>query len=115
MVIALFVWKWGAFDIFHIVDSFSRRTLDYCTRDKSSLRSSRNLLRGIVRFSIYVIGLLVILCTLGISIMPIIASLGIGSLTVALALQPTLDSFDCCQFLLHLNVKFKINLYFTII
>ena len=38
-------------------------------------------------------GLLVLLGTLGISITPIIASLGITSLAVALALQPTLENF----------------------
>ena len=39
------------------------------------------------------VGLLVLMGTLGISITPIIASLGITSLAVALALQPTLENF----------------------
>ena len=46
-----------------------------------------------IRCAIVCIGLLVLLGTLGISITPIIASLGITSLAVALALQPTLENF----------------------
>jgi small-conductance mechanosensitive channel len=47
-----------------------------------------NLARGVV----LVIGLLVILDTLGISITPIITALGVGGLAVALALQDTLSN-----------------------
>jgi len=47
----------------------------------------------IIRIVIYVIGLLLLLDYLGIPISPLIASLGIGGLAVALALQPTLSNF----------------------
>jgi len=57
------------------------------------LRSSTGILAGIARSVILVIGVLVILGTLGISVTPLIASLGITSLAVALALQPTLENF----------------------
>jgi len=43
-----------------------------------------------VRLIVLVIGLMIILATLGIEITPMLASLGIGALAVALALQPTL-------------------------
>ncbi len=42
---------------------------------------------------VFGIGFLVLLDSFGISITPIMASLGIGSLAVALALQPTLENF----------------------
>lgn len=62
--------------------------------DKSSLlQSSRPIVKGISRSFVFGIGVLVLLGTLGISITPLIASLGIGSLAVALALQPTLENF----------------------
>lgn len=57
------------------------------------LRGSESIVRGVGRTFIIGIGVLVLLSTLGISITPIIASLGIGSLAVALALQPTLENF----------------------
>ncbi|MCB4756482.1 MAG: mechanosensitive ion channel family protein [Elusimicrobia bacterium] len=56
------------------------------------LRISQSLVTGFVHILILVIGGLVILDSLGVSITPIIASLGIGSLAVALALQPTLEN-----------------------
>lgn len=59
----------------------------------SALLSSRGILVGISRGVVLSIGLLMIMGTLGISITPIVASLGITSLAVALALQPTLENF----------------------
>lgn len=57
------------------------------------LRSSHGILSGLLRGLILGLGALVLLGTLGISITPLIASLGISSLAVALALQPTLANF----------------------
>ncbi len=74
-------------------DHFARMSITRITAQGSGLRSSGNLLRGVLRAIIIVIGLLIILSTLGVSITPLIASLGIGSLAVALALQPTLENF----------------------
>ena len=75
------------------VDKFSRLSITRYQDDSPILKTSGNLLRGTMRAVIYCIGLLVILSTLGVSITPIVASLGIGSLAVALALQPTLENF----------------------
>ncbi len=58
-----------------------------------ALRSSRSIISGVVRAIVIGIGLLMIMGTLGIPITPIVASLGITSLAVALALQPTLENF----------------------
>ena len=57
------------------------------------LKSSGGITRGIVRVVVIGLGLLILLDSFGISITPLIASLGIGSLAVALALQPTLENF----------------------
>ncbi len=75
------------------VDRFSVGALHLQANRSAALRSSRGILTGIARGIIVGIGLLMIMGTLGISITPIVASLGITSLAVALALQPTLENF----------------------
>jgi len=55
--------------------------------------STRSLLLTISRAVLFVLGFLIILDTVGISITPILASLGVGSVAVALALQDTLSNF----------------------
>lgn len=57
------------------------------------LKTSGGIVKGFVRILIIFIGLLILLDSFGVSITPILASLGIGSLAVALALQPTLENF----------------------
>ena len=57
------------------------------------LRSTGGLARGLVRLLVISLGVLILLDSFGVSITPILASLGIGSLAVALALQPTLENF----------------------
>jgi small-conductance mechanosensitive channel len=51
-----------------------------------------SLTQNVVRMIIFVIGILIILNSLGISITPILATLGVGGLAVALALQDTLSN-----------------------
>ncbi len=74
-------------------DRFLSNTINDYRSKSPALRSSSGILKGIVRGVVVGLGLLIILSTLGISITPILASLGIGSLAVALALQPTLENF----------------------
>ena len=50
------------------------------------------LIINVTRITIYIIGILMILHTLGISIAPILTALGVTSLAVALALQDTLSN-----------------------
>ena len=57
------------------------------------LHNSHGLVKGFIRLLVFVLGTLIIFSTLGVSITPILASLGISSLAVALALQPTLENF----------------------
>jgi len=51
---------------------------------------STGLAYGLIKGTIYVVGILIILAVLGISIAPLITALGVGGLAVALALQDTL-------------------------
>lgn len=66
----------------------------YATRIEI-LRSSSILVRGAARLVIAGLGLLIILDSFGVSITPIIASLGLGSLAIALAVKSTLENFVC--------------------
>ncbi len=54
---------------------------------------SHGVTKGLIRGFIIAIGVLIFLDQMGISITPILASLGIGSFAVALALQDTLSNF----------------------
>lgn len=74
------------------VDRFTSGLLGSYSERSEALRNSRGILQGITRGVVFGIGILVLMGTLGISITPIIASLGITSLAVALALQPTLEN-----------------------
>ncbi len=75
------------------VDALLRGLIGFYAGRVEILRSAGNLLHGVLRGTLIVLGLLMLLDTLGVSITPLIASIGIGSLAVALALQPTLESF----------------------
>ncbi len=56
------------------------------------LKASGGIARGFVRVIVMGLGVLILLDSIGVSITPLIASLGIGSLAIALALQPTLEN-----------------------
>lgn len=56
-------------------------------------RVAGGLVQSCVRGVVLIVGIMVLLGTLGINITPLIASLGVGSLAVALALQPTMENF----------------------
>jgi small-conductance mechanosensitive channel len=71
-------------------DRVVRRAVDRLAQQSSALRGALGLLQGGVRGVIVGMGVLIFLETIGISITPLIASLGIGTFAVALALQDTL-------------------------
>ena len=75
------------------LDHFLFGTVDYYSARSAMISNSHSIIKGLIRSVIVCVGLLVLMGTLGISITPIIASLGITSLAVALALQPTLENF----------------------
>jgi small-conductance mechanosensitive channel len=62
---------------------------DYIQKSALPLPTT-GLAYGILKGSIYLIGILIILAVLGVSIAPLITALGVGGLAVALALQDTL-------------------------
>jgi small-conductance mechanosensitive channel len=71
-------------------DRLCRRFLIRLTLHSPVLQGELGLFQGLVRGVIIALGVLAFLNTIGISITPIIASLGIGTVAVALALQETL-------------------------
>jgi small-conductance mechanosensitive channel len=72
------------------VDRATSALLDRLSKTHTVLQGARGLVQGAVRGLVIGIGLLIFFDSIGISIAPILASLGVGSLAVALALQETL-------------------------
>lgn len=75
------------------VDKFINNLILYYSREVEVLKTSGGIARGVTRAIVIGLGLLILLDSFGVSITPVIASLGIGSLAVALALQPMLENF----------------------
>jgi len=71
---------------------FVEGLINLYTGDAQKRVPRTSILTNISKIIVYVIGVLIILQTLGISITPIITALGIGGLAVALALQDTLTN-----------------------
>lgn len=59
---------------------------------QAGLAASTSIFEHITRIVVVAVGLLVLLQTLGVSIAPLLAALGVGGLAVALALQDTLSN-----------------------
>src|SRR5437899_3891451 len=72
------------------IDRACSGLLDRLAQRSADLQGARGLIQGTVRGLAAGVGLLIFLDSIGISITPILASLGVGSLAVALALQETL-------------------------
>ena len=62
------------------------------SRRSGAAIGAASLIQHTVKAAILIVGLLLVLSNLGISITPLITALGVGSLAVALALQPTLSN-----------------------
>ena len=98
--LAIKIWKvsvilTATFTVAHVVD----RLIDwYLLNIAESTETKIDVtllptLRSVLPISIYAAGALVAIDSVGVSISPILAGLGIGGLAVALAVQPTLSNF----------------------
>ncbi len=75
------------------IDRFVRGLIVCYSETSVAVQNSKGVILGLTRGLVVGVGVLVLLGTMGVSVTPIIASLGISSLAVALALQPTLENF----------------------
>ncbi|PIE19246.1 MAG: hypothetical protein CSA66_02645 [Proteobacteria bacterium] len=76
-----------------VVDAVLQTWLVVKARSSRVLATSGGVLRVFARVVVYIIGGLMVLASMGIDITPLIASLGVGSLAIGLALQKTLEDF----------------------
>ena len=79
--------------IIMFLDKFLQNLLRVYGHKIEALRDTGKITQGFVRAIVIGLGALMLLDSFGVSITPILASLGIGSLAIALALQPTLENF----------------------
>lgn len=80
----------GMFSVTLVLANIAANLVQVYSRKIESVLPGTSLTKNITRIIILAIGILVILNTLGVSITPILATLGVGGLAVALALQDTL-------------------------
>ncbi len=88
VVIIIFVYSGILF-----VDKLMIGLLRDSSKKVAFIESSAGIVKSLFRVVVYGIALLIVMDSLGISITPLIASLGVASLAVALALQETLSNF----------------------
>lgn len=78
--------------VMFLIDQIVKVLLIEFSRKSAFKHLSQSAIQGVVRGIILMIGLLIVLDSFGVNITPLVASLGIGSLAIALALQPTLSN-----------------------
>ncbi len=78
----------------------------FYSKNTEGILPSSSIFANLTRILVFVIGLLIILQSLGISITPILTALGVGGLAVALALQDTLSNlFSGLQILVSNQIR----------
>ncbi|MCK4353065.1 mechanosensitive ion channel family protein [candidate division WOR-3 bacterium] len=81
------------FGIILFLDKLLLNWINMYSKRVEFVKTSGNVLKTLFRIILLAIAGLIILDSLGISITPLVASLGVGGLAVALALQDTLSNF----------------------
>jgi small-conductance mechanosensitive channel len=104
----------GIFSVTIVLAAISSRLVNVYSFKLQSALPMTSLTQNISRIVIYTVGFLMILSTLGISITPILASLGVGGLAVALALQDTLANFFS-GFYISLSKQIHIGYYMKLL
>lgn len=75
------------------LDKFLKGLIEIYSDRVDILKTSHGVVQSLVRMIVIGLGVLILFDSFGVSITPFLASLGIGSLALALALQPTLENF----------------------
>jgi small-conductance mechanosensitive channel len=75
------------------LDRIAKGFLDRLAERNAALQGAMGLAQGAVRGGLIAIGTLIVLDSVGISIKPLLASLGVGSLAVAFGLRETIADF----------------------
>jgi small-conductance mechanosensitive channel len=83
----------GIISVTFVIAHIGSGLIKYFSSKSSSGLPVSSITQNIVRVVVFTVGTLVLLNSLGISITPILATLGVGGLAVALALQDTLANF----------------------
>ena len=73
--------------------NFAEATLWLTLKDKNLNFPAHGLSVSVLKVTIWIVGSLVLLGSLGVSITPMVTALGIGGLAISLALQDTLSNF----------------------
>jgi len=83
----------GVFSVTLVLANLATRLIKIHSSRLETAMPVTSLTQNIARITVFGIGILIILSSLGISITPILATLGVGGLAVALALQDTFSNF----------------------
>lgn len=75
-----------------VISRMAMKGIELYARKQSGALQSTSMFNVLTKITIYTLAALVIMQTLGISILPLLTALGVGGLAVALALQDTLSN-----------------------
>ncbi|PIS04585.1 MAG: mechanosensitive ion channel protein MscS [Candidatus Buchananbacteria bacterium CG10_big_fil_rev_8_21_14_0_10_42_9] len=100
--------------IHRLVDYFAKKYIDQADEeDKGTAESMMSVVKIIVAAVVWIVGILVVLSNLGVNVTSLVASLGVGGLAVALALQKVFaDLFSSLS--IYIDKPFKVGDFIVI-